>query len=330
MMKSAREIMVSQTRIILSVSKNVTRCMLRLAQHDCWMSAVVVGCLSIQTLLSAAPATTPSSTELEVNIQGQYRGRLEMKRIVAPITLNFEELQNFPEDPAQKLLSDRLPISQSTEFNGQLEVKGHAPFWPWVPSVPEPPFLRMESPLKIQIQSCRFEILNPLGHVIYRQEGSRDIPKEFVWNGKDAEKKLAVVDRLYTPQLTYQEAEGKTHVAQGKPIIFPFLAYPVGSSYTLEISLARLFRPRRAEFSMEGTLLLSKACEWMRERGLTKIHARISQTQPTLAVEREKALATALQKMLHLTEAQMSHNHNIKPSVRGEIAVLWARRGGRP
>src|SRR4051812_40669884 len=81
--------------------------------------------------------------EMEVQIKGQFKGRLLVKNIVAQVTMNLEKLQDFPEDPAQKILLDPLPISQASEFNGRREIKGHAPFWPWIPTVAEPPFLRI-------------------------------------------------------------------------------------------------------------------------------------------------------------------------------------------
>src|SRR5437879_7750946 len=105
------------------------------------------------SLLSAAPtATSPGGgksvtpEEMEVQIKGQFKGRLLVKKIVAPVTMNLEKLQDFPEDPSQKILLDPLPISQSREFNARSEVKGHAPFVPWIPAIPEPPFLRMTPP----------------------------------------------------------------------------------------------------------------------------------------------------------------------------------------
>src|SRR6202142_2015162 len=69
--------------------------------------------------------------EMEVQIKGQFKGRLLVKKIVAPVTMNLEKLQAFPEDPSQKILLDPLPISQSAEFNSRSEVKGHSAFFPW-------------------------------------------------------------------------------------------------------------------------------------------------------------------------------------------------------
>src|SRR5882672_2260817 len=106
--------------------------------------------------------------EMEVQIKGQFKGRLLIKKIVAPVTMNLEKLQDFPEDPSQKILLDPLPISQSAEFNARSEVKGHAPFVPWIPAIAEPPFLRLVPP-KIDpkkgpaIQTWMFEIFNPQG-----------------------------------------------------------------------------------------------------------------------------------------------------------------------
>ena len=72
--------------------------------------------------------------DMEVQIKGQFKGRLLVKKIVAPVTMNLEKLQDFPEDPSQKILLDPLPISQTADFNARGEVKGHAPFVPWIPA----------------------------------------------------------------------------------------------------------------------------------------------------------------------------------------------------
>src|SRR5450631_4493480 len=99
----------------------------------------------VVTLSWAAPtATSPGGgksvtpDEMEVQIKGQFKGRLLVKKIVAPVTMNLEKLQDFPEDPSQKILRDPLPISQSAEFNARNEIKGHLAFVPWVPPLPEP------------------------------------------------------------------------------------------------------------------------------------------------------------------------------------------------
>ena len=66
---------------------------------------------------ASAPASgggkSVTPDEMEVQIKGQFKGRLLIKKIVAPVTMNLEKLQDFPEDPSQKILLDPLPISQS-------------------------------------------------------------------------------------------------------------------------------------------------------------------------------------------------------------------------
>src|SRR5215467_6030219 len=70
---------------------------------------------------ATAPGSAPGSKsvtpeDLEIQIKGQFKGRLLVKRIVAPVTMNLEKLQDFPEDPSQKILLGSLPLSQSAEF----------------------------------------------------------------------------------------------------------------------------------------------------------------------------------------------------------------------
>src|SRR5262249_47249268 len=152
-----------------------------------------------------------------------FKGRLMIKKIVAPVTMNLEKLQDFPEDPSQKILLDPLPISQSAEFNSRNEIKGHLRFVPWIPAIPEPPFLRMTPP-KLDpkappLQAWMFEVLNPQGQTIFRQRGTNGLPDEFIWEGKDSEKDYAVLDRLYSAQLTLIDASEKATVITGNSIV---------------------------------------------------------------------------------------------------------------
>src|SRR5438270_7089176 len=193
-----------------------------------------------------AAVTTPGEggksglgEEMEIQIKGQFKGRLLVKNIVAPVTMNLEKLQDFPEDPAQKILLEPLPVSQSSEFNARREIKGHAPFWPWIPPVAEPPFLRILPPKNLKIISWMFEVLNPEGRTIFRQRSTHDVPDELLWDGKDSEMKFAVVDRLYAAQLTLMSPDEKVTVVPGESVILPALAYSSESSQTIELSLAR-------------------------------------------------------------------------------------------
>src|SRR5665213_4543328 len=96
---------------------------------------------------SVAPAgTKPVQDDIVEEIRGKFKGRILVKKILAPVTMNLEKLQDFPEDPSQKILLEPLPISLGSEFNSRKEVKGHAPFYPWISAIPEPPFLRMTPP----------------------------------------------------------------------------------------------------------------------------------------------------------------------------------------
>src|SRR4051794_13275017 len=75
----------------------------------------------------APPTATQSSggqvtpEEMKVDITGHFKGRFLVKKIVAPVTMNLEKLQDFPEDPSQKFLYDPLPISQGGDFNARSE-----------------------------------------------------------------------------------------------------------------------------------------------------------------------------------------------------------------
>jgi hypothetical protein len=270
--------------------------------------------------------------EMEVQIKGQFKGRLLIKKIVAPVTMNLEKLQDFPEDPSQKILLDPLPISQSGEFNARGEVKGHAKFVPWIPAIPEPPFLRLLPP-KIDVkkgpalQSWMFEVFNPQGQTIFRQRGTNSLPDELIWEGKDSELKFAVVDRLYSAQLTLVDANEKATTITGNSIVLPAMIYGSQESETVEFSLARLFEKDKPEISAEGVVMMSKLCERIREQALTKMHLRISGNDPKLSALREAALTGALERALELTPGMIEHDH-AKPTLRGEIAAFWLKTGG--
>lgn len=264
--------------------------------------------------------------EMEVQIKGQFKGRLLVKNIVAPVTMNLEKLQDFPEDPAQKILLGSLPFSQTGEFNARSEIKGHAPFWPWIPAVAEPPFLSIVPPKNIPIISWTFEILNPEGRTIYRQRSTHELPDVLLWDGKDSELKFAVVDRLYAAQLTLMTPDEKVTSIPGDSIILPALAYSSDASQTIEVSLSRLFDKGAASISPEGSLIVNKICESMRERGLRNVHIRVAQKDTKLAEQRESALVAAVRKALRLPVTQIEHDHVADVS-RGEIAALWLKSG---
>ncbi len=280
--------------------------------------------------VGSGKSVTPD--EMEVQIKGQFKGRLLVKKIVAPVTMNLEKLQDFPEDPSQKILLDPLPISQSAEFNARSEVKGHAPFVPWIPALPEPPFLRMVPP-KIDtkkgpaLETWMFEIFNPQGQTIFRQRGTNSLPDELIWEGKDSEEKFAVVDRLYSAQLTLVDATGKATTITGNSIVLPAMIYGSQESQTVEFSLARLFEKDKPEISAEGTVMMAKFCERVREMSLTKMHLRISGNVAGLSAQREAVLAAALEKSLKLVPGMIEHDH-AKPTIRGEIATFWLKTGG--
>lgn len=293
-------------------------------------STVFAGLVLAAGSLYAAPATTAGvdgknlGDEMEVQIKGQFKGRLLIKNIVAPVTMNLEKLQDFPEDPAQKILLDALPFSQTNEFNSRSEIKGHAPFWPWIPSVAEPPFLSIVPPKNAQLMSWMFEVLNPEGRTIYRQRSTHDVPDVLLWDGKDSEMKFAVVDRLYAAQLTLMGPDEKVTVIPGDTIILPALSYNSESSQTIEVSLARLFDKNSTDISPEGALMISKICETMRERGLRNVHVRIADKNSRLAKQREVSLVEAMRKSLRIPVSQIEHD-SVSDTSRGEIAVLWLK-----
>jgi len=278
---------------------------------------------------AGAKSVTP--VDLEIQIKGQFKGRLQVKKIVAPVSMNLEKLQDFPEDPSQKLLLDALPLSQSTDFNYRGEIKGHTPFVPWIPAIPEPPFLRLVPPKvdqkKSPLQSWIFEVLNPQGETIFRQRGTNALPDEFIWEGKDSEKEFAVVDRLYSAQLTLLDTNQKVTVVTGNSIVLPAVFYGSSESQTVEFSLSRLFAKDKAEVSPEGVLMMAKLCERVRELGLTKMHLRIAGDDPGLSSQREKVLSEALEKAMVLVPGSVEHDH-VVPGLRGEIAVFWLKTGG--
>jgi hypothetical protein len=299
---------------------------------------LAVSVLSLTMPWSSFAATAPATPQspgkavpddMKMDVIGKYRGRMAVKKIVAPVTMNLEKLQDFPEDPSQKILIEPLPISLGSEFNSRSEVKGHAPFYPWITAIPEPPFLRMTPPkLEVAPQAWTFEVFNPQGQTIYRQRGTNQLPDELLWEGKDSEKKFAVVDRLYSAQLTLIGADEKATIVSGDSVILPAMIYGSAESETVEFALSRLFGNNKAEISAEGTVMLMKISERIREKGLTRMHVRISGANEALSSAREVALVEALQKTLRLSPGQIEHDHT-KPTIRGEIAVFWLKTGAR-
>jgi hypothetical protein len=278
------------------------------------------------TSATAPAGTKPLQDDIVQEIRGKFKGRIMVKKILAPVTMNLEKLQDFPEDPSQKILLEDLPLSQGREFNYRTEVKGHLPFFPWIPAIAEPPFLRMTPPPNVTPMAWIFEVLNPQGQTIFRQRGTNALPDELIWEGKDSEKKFAVVDRLYSSQLTLIGADEKATIIQGGSIVLSAMIYGSEESETIEFSLYNLFLKDREDISPEGVVMLAKISERMRERGLRKIHIRVSSSAGDLAERREKALAAAVQKSLILSPALVEHDHT-DASLRGEVAAFWIKKG---
>jgi hypothetical protein len=277
---------------------------------------------------AATPQGRALPDQMEVGVVGTFKGRFEVKKLVAPVTMNLEKLQDFPEDPSQRILLEPLPISLGSEFNSRAEVKGHAPFYPWIAAIAEPPFLRMTPPkLEQPPMAWTFEVFNPQGQTIFRQRGTNQLPDELIWEGKDSEKKFAVVDRLYSAQLTLIGADEKATIVNGESVILPAMVYGSAESETVEFALGRLFNQGKADISPEGTVMLMKISERIREKGLNRMHVRISGAQEALSSAREVALVEALQRSLRLSPGQIEHDHT-KPTIRGEIAVFWLKSGG--
>jgi len=291
--------------------------------------------LTFAMSLSAAPtATAPGAggaaipgNEQIVEIKGQFKGRFAVKKIIAPVTMNLEKLQDFPEDPSQRILLDPLPISQGSEFNARSEVKGHAPFYPWIMAIPEPPFLRMTPPKNVPTESWMFEVFNPQGQTIYRQRGTNNLPDELIWEGRDSEKKFAVVDRLYSAQLTLIAPGGKATIISGDSVVLPAMIYGSAESETVEFSLNRMYSAGKPDLSPEGHVMLGKIGERVREMGTTRMHVRIAADNQDLSALRETTLVKALEKSLHLSEGLVEHDHS-KPTTRGEIVSFWIKTGG--
>jgi hypothetical protein len=300
--------------------------------QDCFVALGITICMTFP-VWAVEQAGTPGQgkaiqDEMVEQIQGRYKGRFLVKKILAPVTMNLEKLQDFPEDPSQKILLEPLPISQAYEFNYRSEVKGHLPFYPWIPALPEPPFLRMPVPVikkEAQPASWMFEVLNPQGQTIFRQRGTNSLPEELIWEGKDSEKKFAVVDRLYSAQLTLIGADEKATVIQGDSVLLPSMIYGSEESETIEFALNRLFIKDTADMTPEGAVMLAKIAERLRERGLQKLHVRIASSQPALAEQREKSLTAALEKMMLFSPGQIEHDH-AEPTLRGEIVAFWIKK----
>ena len=203
---------------------------------------------------------------------------------------------------------------------------------PWIPAIPEPPFLRLVPP-KLDpkkgpaLQSWMFEVFNPQGQTIFRQRGTNSLPDELIWEGKDSEMKYAVVDRLYSAQLTLVDANERATTITGDSVVLPAMIYGSQESKTVEFSVARLFEKDKPNISPEGSVMMAKLGERLRERGLTKMHLRVTGHDHQLSSRREAALVDALEKTLKLSPGMIEHDHTL-PGLRGEIAAFWLKMGG--
>src|SRR5207302_7348052 len=105
------------------------------------------------------------------------------------------------------------------------------------------------------------------------------------------------------------DANEKATTITGNSVVLPAIIYGSQDSEMVEFSLTRLFEKDKPDISPEGVVMMLKFCERVRERGLTKMHLRISSNSPSLSSQRETVLVKALEKALELVPGMIEHDH---------------------
>ena len=262
-----------------------------------------------------APAPVPSATptvkqgkqgEMDVNITGKNREKLIVGKEDPPAAFNLEDIQNFPEDRLQPLLTAPVTFNEGRDFSTLMDFKEDQPVHPWLPEIAQRPFLVMKiPPLEKTSKDWEFAIIDQAGATVSKQQGKGTPPDHLTWNGEDSQRGRVAVDTVYIPQLNTVDKEGYHHTYMGQPIQFSSLEYSENGKTTIELSSKRLFVERKADFSKEGPLLLDKVCDVIREGSHLPFAILPYDADEALARSRQEALAKYFKDKLFIPENQI-------------------------
>jgi flagellar motor protein MotB len=264
----------------------------------------LIGLVSLATRLpvvaapdskSPAPAAKPAaakSGELEtINISGKSGQKLEVGKMDPPAAFNLEDIQNFPEDRLQPVLTNPVRFDEGKDFSAMMGSQNPPLYHPWIPEIPRKPFLKMRSPVVEKVREWRFAVIDQAGTPVFKTEGKGTPPQLIIWNGEDSKRDYIAVDTVYIPQLSTVDKDGYHHTHMGQPTQVASIVLKDKGKTVIELSSKRLFLKGKAEFSKEADAILEKVCDVIREESFLPFAIQPYDPNTDLAVERQKLLA---------------------------------------
>ncbi len=279
---------------------------------------------------TSAPSTpvkseTKSEGELEnVDVTGTFKGKLKVGKFDPPAAFNLEDIQNFPEDRLQPVLSNAVTFDESRDFAGMMEKIDDQLYHPWLPEIARAPFLQMQPAIDQTPRDWTFAVIDQSGGTVYEQEGKGSPSKLLVWQGEDKLRDRAAVDTVYIPQVLITNKEGYRRTYQGQPVQFASVMYTDRGKTIIEISTKRLFDENKSSLSKEAPIHLDKLCDAIREGNLLPFAVQMREPKDDLVKPRQEAVVKYVAEKLLIPESQITALPATSAEKRGAVVSITA------
>jgi hypothetical protein len=286
---------------------------------------------------SAAPTPAPSTDAKgksegeidDIRIKGSYKGQLQVGKIDPPAAFNLEDIQNFPEERLHPVLNNPVNFEEGRDFTALMDFQDEKLVHPWIPELPQAPFLTMKGDVDSNAKDWNFSIIDQVAGAIYTQAGKGAPPASLSWNGEDKERGYVAVDTVYIPQISLTNKEGYHRTYPGQPAQFSAIRYGEKGKTVMELSAKVLFQDKKPEFSKEGTLLLDKVSDVIREENRLPVTIRAYDSDADLAQQRQQAIMKYLKDKLYVAESQIIRGDIEGPEKRGTAFAILLNGGAQ-
>lgn len=276
----------------------------------------------------AAPAAKPeakTSGDLGTEeVIGTYKGKLKISKFDPPAAFNLEDIQNFPEDRLQPVLSNPVIFEEGRDFAALMDNVDDQLFHPWLPEIQRAPFLTMNPAIDQTARDWTFAVIDQSGATVDQQDGKGNPPKELIWQGEDRLRGRVAVDTVYIPQVLITNKEGYRRTYQGQPVQYATILFVDRGKTVLEVSSKRLFKDNKDELTKEAFIYLDKICDTIRQNNFIPFAVQVYEASPELAGPRQSAVIRYLSEKLHLSESQISSLPAGSTDKRGSVVAVIA------
>jgi len=291
----------------------------------CFLSSeVVVWAAPAPAQAPVKPATKAEGELMTEEVKGEYKGKLKVGKFDPPAAFNLEDIQNFPEDRLQPVLSNPITFEEGRDFSGMVENVDDQLYHPWLPEISQAPFLKMQPSIDQAARDWTFAVIDQSGGTVSQQNGKGNPPKELVWQGDDKIRGRAAVDTVYIPQILITNKDGYRRTYQGQPVQFATLQYADRGKTVIEVSTKRLFLENKSDFTKEAFVYLDKVGDAIRENSFFPFAIQISEPSEMLAQPRQQAVTKYLSEKLNIPESQITTLSATDSEKRGPVISIIA------